>query len=1695
MTDIFTSEIRSFRLIRPKDKKGKYKDQVTYVRPQADVVFLPLVNTQDDIFTSLKNLFGQRGTMKSFYRYYYPKRFVWVSTLYPRPRVAEFIDEKTKNSMVFKNIPGFRGSPKNRIYDHRNIIVDYTDLINTIVPFEKNRMIRSTVINCVENIYPEILSFILFHNSKHDGLKDVDDESIEDFKKSLDLINELQGEDLDEPVWLDSFLSKRNVKDPYELSNEEYKRFSDIANSTEAFDENLLAQTKIFNLGGPTLGIDQHGFNRFIISFPIKLKIHRYWSLQFLRRTLNLQRYVKINPELIYEISFVQFITEAYECYYNNTTSSNEFINEVIKRNVTFHLYSTQGTGFIINFKELKESLKWKPIRFIRMMSSRLSMLSMLNVGSISDADIDKLESDETDNEFDKVTASVKKDSKITDTFKSDMKAVTDDDLYIETVKDKDISEDSTFVEEEENVEIDTTSDDTLKTSIFTVKDAFKVKKTVELPSKTEIIPSRKDLMNASVTNKKLNDLMNSFSKATPPKKNYIIKDESGFEMKFSDHELDDILSETEEVDDDTEIIDNTIEEDIDTEEEDDIVEIEKEKMKDDPESVIERIASEYSEVDDDIVEEEEFEDDEYTTITPKTVNGAVKLKSTIAKQPKLSKADEKRINILKEKYKSIDINGTKVDDIIGNSKKIDIPRSVDKKLIPKAKDKGVENMGMMDYQRAYVKNNYQPDIINAVRGLSVNKETPMYMTDVKIDDTSDQFTNKTTYTFTLKDEHKKTHKLKFDMPKLDENGLLKIGGNEKFIKKQLIRRPIVKIAPDKVYITTQLNSYIVYRDGVLLNKGSEVIRKLFNVYLVDNPKIQIERGDCLEDNKDYITTLEYDALAKNFYTVLINMKDKYGDRVEIFFSQTRIRNKLKEMKIRTSYKDDIIPDNILPLAINYTKNMLYSIDMSKNSSINSTIITLLNDALKDEDMMTYVKSVKSPKRRICTMAEIQSKQVPLISFANYTFGWDRVQTYFKENEIEFSPTAIRSTKKLAIKFNDGFLYYNQYPVNGAIFLNGFTKMNTEDYKYEDLNNPALYLDYLQKTFNTKNIVKGWVTVRESMLDFKTLQILEALNLPTDLLEIFLYCNDLLVDNNVKPESDISNFRIRGNEIVSDCLYKVLTDHYNKYRKRTGKTLTLSIPQNAVMSAVYKTEILENYNALSPAAELKAYNTTTYKGPGGTKMNRAFSMEKRAYNDSYYGTFGISTADNQNAGIVKELTINPKIDSTLGFIGKQDNQETLGDIATVEEALIPNVLTIDDPSRIAFVSIQTAHVGGLPDSSLPPVRTGYERSIQFQCGENFCKKAKKDGKVTSVNDDLKKVYISYDDGSKDCIDYNNVMLKNSDAYNESFFDCLVKEGQKVKAEEPLVADGRFFKRDPISKDLIYTQSRSAMVAIAETSGTEDDSSIITDSLSRKLNMNITKRKQISIKPTDMVIEYVGIGEHVELGDPIFTFDESGTLEASADDLADFDEMFKEFDKSTLKEMIHQTPKANLSGKVVDMKVYWTVPLEKMSSSVQALVKSYISRVKKDIIAEEKFTGIKSPKRELIDQTKMESGRDRINGCQVDMKLGGVVIEYFISTTDKMSNGDKLTFNSALKSIVADVIEGDVEPYTENGIHVDAISSFISNNARMINSGFLNGFTGKILYDFSKRWAINFLKEAGQPVPKMEYEDKIPIKFK
>lgn len=81
------------------------------------------------------------------------------------------------------------------------------------------------------------------------------------------------------------------------------------------------------------------------------------------------------------------------------------------------------------------------------------------------------------------------------------------------------------------------------------------------------------------------------------------------------------------------------------------------------------------------------------------------------------------------------------------------------------------------------------------------------------------------------------------------------------------------------------------------------------------------------------------------------------------------------------------------------------------------------------------------------------------------------------------------------------------------------------------------YMDYLIKVYGKSTIANALLNVYEFTIDPITKEVLEDMNLPTDLVELIIYAVSLLADSQYTPEINQGLSRIRCNEIIPAILY------------------------------------------------------------------------------------------------------------------------------------------------------------------------------------------------------------------------------------------------------------------------------------------------------------------------------------------------------------------------------------------------------------------------------------------------------------------------------------------------------------------------------------------------------------------------------
>lgn len=1058
----------------------------------------------------------------------------------------------------------------------------------------------------------------------------------------------------------------------------------------------------------------------------------------------------------------------------------------------------------------------------------------------------------------------------------------------------------------------------------------------------------------------------------------------------------------------------------------------------------------------------------------------------------KMTEKQKKYLESIKDKYKSIkfDENET-LEQVLERADTVAIDtRNEDINI----KDKSYNTSILTDFTRSYVNKTLAKDIVATVKSFSdENKSNQMIITGFEKKDVSDQFNSLERYKFELKDKYGKSHSITFKMPKIDDDGFMYINGNKKLLKKQWILKPVTKTSPDDVYVMSNYNKVHIFRMGKSINKNTIGVGKLA-ANAITNPEnyrglVDVTRGDNSKINLSYDTTIEYDELASMYNTITINSKDPANQTI-FYFNQKEIRDKIAEYNLKFD-ENDIK----MPIAIQWVKgamNLILVDTANTETSVAQTIVSIIRGYENlSQDFNSLLAGVKGDSKKMCTKIEVQSKTIPLIVFLSGMYGFSEVikkgnlhvlfvpkgKKDLTQEELDF----INGDKSNYVKFIDGTLYYDMYPLDIALLLNGLKELKPQELNYSDLDNMNTYVDYTFNQFKSRNLIRGWVAFRDMFLDPKTIECLNALHLPTDIVELFLYANSLLQNNAYKLSSDVSSWRIRDYEMLNAFLYESITENYRKYMQKGKVRSGFSIPEDDVLTKLNKSFVIDNYDTTSPANELKERGAITYKGPQGINSDRAFTMDKRGQTFSTIGTVAISSPDNGNVGIVKQLTMNPKITNTLGFVEPTTNQKdidnlTSGSLLSVEEACIP-FINHDNPQRIGFTSGQTKHVVPALAFDVPMVGTGMESVLPYKVSNTFGYKARLDGKVIKIDEENKFLIIKYKDGTTERVEYGSKYNKNSDFFLENNLDLNVKEGQSVKAGSIVTYNKDFFKK--CMNKLIFTQGCMARVAIHEGEVTEDDSSAISWRLGNKLTTAVIKRKQIVLGANANIISSVKVGDHVLYGDPLMVYENSQDKD---DDMALL-ELLGDADESVLDKIARHKASANYSGEIKDIKMYWTVDPDQMGESAKKFVKQYINRIKKDIASEEEASGVKSTRRYCIDVSKPSGPmKDRVNGV-VMPKEGGILIEFFIEHAANKRPGDKVSCNSSLKTVINKVMQKDECAYRINNKSkfntIDFVQSNIGVANRMVTSIYLTGFLSKILFEAGKDIADSFLDEVGE----------------
>jgi len=1008
----------------------------------------------------------------------------------------------------------------------------------------------------------------------------------------------------------------------------------------------------------------------------------------------------------------------------------------------------------------------------------------------------------------------------------------------------------------------------------------------------------------------------------------------------------------------------------------------------------------------------------------------------------KLNAARTARMSQLNDEFLNKEINSKPIRDLLKEPEKDELPVTA---LKIDSVNPEWQEMKYMNFEKAY---DVDADIVKILMSFS-KKSIPIAMRDITVTDTSTAEDWIYTYNVQCEDGLGQRYSLKFDIPKFKDNKFMLLRGNEKTINGQLVQIPIMKTDEDTVQIVSNYNKIFVRRFGTTTGKSfvtTDRIIKALNKY--EGKGIKITRGDNSKISMKYDLPIDYIDLGSEFST--LELKDHI-----IYFNQDEIRSKYNiDSNLPKNQTED--KRGIPFIYGKKDKKVFYYNSEEPMSNSICNYLTL------DPEFRDLFLNTKPATKYTYSKASILNTEIPVIVVMGYTCGLLKALT---KSGIQYTISDKKDKNTIGqdfIKFKDGYINYT-LNYDSSLLMNGLKDCNTEDYLLSDMNNKAMWLDFLD-LFGGRIKADGLDNFTDLMIDPITEEVLNHYKLPTDYIELLAYANRLLEDNKFIKHTSTNGRRYRSNEIIAGYVYKALSEAYGDFKnksKRISKGSIMTIKQTEVIDKILLDPTASDLSILNPLLEIESANAVSYKGLSGMNSDRAYNLDKRTFDDSMVNVLALSTGFAGNVGITRQATVDMNIEGKRGYIKETKNKEDLSVTKTLcmTEALTPFGTTRDDPFRSAMTFIQTSkHSMRIKNSCPQLITNGADEALPYMVSNTFTHKSKMSGKVIEKTDDY--MILAYKDGSKEMVNLIEEVKKNSSGgfFTTIKLDTNLKVGSTFKENEILAYDKLSFSNKIGNGDnLSYNLGALVKIAILNTDEGYEDSTIISDWLSSAMSSEVVVKKEITLPKNTNIYKMAKVGQPIQEGEPLLIFQ-------NAFDEEDVNILLKNLsgDESEISELGRISIKSKITGVVQDIKMYRTVEKDEMSDSLKKQFNNYEKPIKelKKVIEKHKVSNPVNlePDYKLEPIGKLKNAKDSI------------LIEFYLKYEDRMSVGDKLIDFSALKGVIKDIFPIGKEPYSQfrKDEIIHSLLAIGSVNGRMVCSVQVNALINKILIELDRK---------------------------
>ena len=1023
--------------------------------------------------------------------------------------------------------------------------------------------------------------------------------------------------------------------------------------------------------------------------------------------------------------------------------------------------------------------------------------------------------------------------------------------------------------------------------------------------------------------------------------------------------------------------------------------------------------------------------------------------KIVIENNTELTDAQKKRVTAFSNNYKSIKVGTQTIEQILQSVPDDTVSTNKLDFLEDAVEDKSMLKSSVQTFEHDYIaKDIFKRDLISEL--VSFNKQG-MFLQQLEVKDASDSLNKAETFVAKYKDIHQKDHTIRFTIPKVDERGYCYINGTLKTLKKQRVPNPIVKVSPTRVTLNSDYNKYLVERNTSVAHSFIYYVDKIIEKAAPNTVSVVMNSYDY----RDIMLPYEYTTCARKYRNIVLKLDN---DNYHLFFDYHN----------KQAYIDENVPTNATRL------EALFSIEKDTNTTVfmvskngeagfirnnGEVLVYRLNDETLVEkttiiDFLCDKLQVELTDFSEWVDFKLLNKSIPVIFALCYRYGLSHMLQYTKTKYTIYEKGTRLTNRKqsdIVVRFADKTMVIPRVPFVNSLLFAGLNMFSYKNVNMDELDSKDVYYDLIQSKKISVHNLKGIDNYFDLFVDPITKDVLNQMGEPTNAKDLLIRATQLLTTEDHKPAASSSNFRFRSYERINSAVYKVMSRAYATYKhKAIGASNKFSIADYEIKQLIMQDQLMENVDIINPINDIKYQCEFSHAGFGGRQSIDTFMVEDRQFPDDGVGIISEATVDSSKTAYAASTSMNPTIVNMRGMtVTKDKEQLEPAEILSVASLLAPCV-TQDDGKRMNFVSIHLSHYLPTIKGHVSRVRTGYEKVVAHRTRPPFAYAAEEDGTIESIDNDAQVLVVKYKSGKSTAVKFGEEYTNNGGGGFYCTQNIAVnnfKAGDKVKRGDVIVYNDRFFTPDPFSKQVDWNIGVLTNVVLIDNDGTHEDGSVISEHVAEDLEFDPVHVRDIILTKGTNVHKYAAVGTKVLNTDPLLIFDQSAIT----------DDMFGKLDEESvdlLTKLNRKTPRAKFSGKIVKIDIFYKCPATELSDSLKGLV----GVVYKEKNKQHKAAAGTHNAEDFVPDLQIKY-TDRLG--MVDLDNDTVIIRFYIQQNMSMNAGDKIEFDSSLKSVATKISKPRWE--TEDGsVICDALFSSIGISNRIVASPIITGIANRIL---------------------------------